>query len=64
MSDDQQIDRTTRRMVDVVIAFNKGERALAELIGPEKARRYFEEQRLVASKVHREPPESIRHMRF
>lgn len=60
----EQPNRRTRILLDTITAFNKGEKAVAELVGPEKARELFAAQEDVARKVHRDPPESIRHMRF
>jgi hypothetical protein len=60
----QQPDGGARRLMEITAAFNKGEQALAELIGSEKAKELFDEQREVASKVHRVPPENVRGTRF
>lgn len=42
------LPRSRPSFLRVAVAFSKGEKALAELIGPEKAREAFAEQEAVA----------------
>lgn len=41
--------RSARRMMDLIVAFNKGEAAVAAIVGPEKAREAFAKQEAVAA---------------